>query len=145
MTKPCRKCGGSERNKHGHCIPCKREYDLNYALKYKRGNEVRLATTCKRGHLDRNKHGQCVPCLALQRREQKYGITEEETQNRLVAQNDNCAICEEPLSKGFHVDHDHFTGIIRGLLCPTCNLALGLFKDDLKIILKVVDYLEKFQ
>jgi hypothetical protein len=59
-----------------------------------------------------------------------------------------CAICGQPETKlykgtvgALQVDHDHESGEIRGLLCSACNSALGLFRDDLAIVRRAVDYL----
>ena len=61
-------------------------------------------------------------------------------------QNCSCAICkkhESELTQPLHVDHDHETGEVRGLLCQSCNTALGKFGDSLEGIMKVVDYLKE--
>jgi len=53
-----------------------------------------------------------------------------------------CAMCgDKPTDKKLGVDHNHKTGAIRGLLCGTCNTALGMLKDDPAIILKAYNYL----
>ena len=56
-----------------------------------------------------------------------------------------CAICGE-LPHGenrvLHIDHDHLTGKIRGLLCMSCNRALGWFRDDTVILKKAIEYLK---
>ena len=62
----------------------------------------------------------------------KYGITPEHYDALLAEQDGGCAICgRAPRDDiALHVDHDHATGAIRGLLCFRCNNALGDFDDD---------------
>lgn len=65
---------------------------------------------------------------------QKYGITPERYDELLAEQCAVCAICgggeaDARLYK-LHVDHDHATGQVRGLLCGSCNTGIGLLKDD---------------
>jgi hypothetical protein len=62
-----------------------------------------------------------------------YGISLEEFDALVTAQEGRCAICrtDTPGGKGsWHVDHDHATNRIRGLLCHPCNLMLGHAQDD---------------
>lgn len=55
-----------------------------------------------------------------------YGIRLADYNRMLAAQGDVCAICKEPNKrKYFDVDHDHISGAVRGLLCRTCNTAVG--------------------
>lgn len=75
-----------------------------------------------------------------------YGITLEQYEEFLVKQENCCAICSthnSSLPKALHVDHDHNTGVIRGLLCGKCNMAIGLLKDDVVLVAKVITYLTK--
>lgn len=62
----------------------------------------------------------------------------------LAAQGGACAICGgPPLGKGvYHLDHDHETGNVRGLLCHACNTSLGGFRDDPELLRKAIAYLE---
>jgi len=56
-----------------------------------------------------------------------------------------CAICDRPnLTKRgmLHVDHDHKSGRIRGLLCNGCNLALGHVQDRTDLLRRAIEYLE---
>jgi len=54
-----------------------------------------------------------------------YGICESEYELLLKKQNGKCAICGATSNtKAFHVDHDHKTGLVRGLLCAICNLQV---------------------
>lgn len=75
-----------------------------------------------------------------------YGLTVEDYDAILSSQDNKCAICKSdtPYGKGrFHVDHNHETGEIRGLLCHYCNLALGNFKDNVSNLLSAIAYLNK--
>jgi hypothetical protein len=77
--------------------------------------------------------------------QKKYKISLDEYNDLLQKQNFKCAICHtERCSSGksFAVDHDHKNGKVRGLLCKNCNLGLGLFKDNIEIVKKVILYLE---
>ena len=74
-----------------------------------------------------------------------YGITPDEYFELLAAQGGGCAICtaEKPGGRGkrFHVDHDHETGEVRGLLCHACNIGLGAFGDDIDRMTAAMAYL----
>lgn len=61
----------------------------------------------------------------------KYKITLEQYQELFEKQNGVCAICKG-IEEGrmLSVDHNHSTGKVRGLLCGSCNRALGLFQDS---------------
>lgn len=77
----------------------------------------------------------------------RYGITLEQYDELLEAQDGRCGICgsEDPgvRNKYFCVDHDHETGAVRGLLCHRCNVGIGYLKDDLEIVKKAVQYLSQ--
>ena len=70
-----------------------------------------------------------------------YGLTRAELEALVGAQGGLCAICES--KPAAHVDHDHVSGKIRGVLCFTCNVALGQLKDDVALFRKAIDYLER--
>jgi hypothetical protein len=58
-------------------------------------------------------------------------------------QNFACAICLTPetkLSKSLELDHDHTTGLVRGLLCHSCNLVLGKIKDSKHWLRNAIQY-----
>lgn len=69
-----------------------------------------------------------------------YGITAPQRDLILTHQGGTCAICgcipEPPC-----VDHDHTTGQVRGILCHSCNMAIGLLKDNPSILTKAAAYL----
>jgi hypothetical protein len=74
-----------------------------------------------------------------------YGITLDDFRELETKQNNQCAICgvsgETMRFKKLHVDHDHETKLVRGLLCNDCNRGLGCFKDNATALQKAVDYL----
>jgi hypothetical protein len=77
---------------------------------------------------------------------QNYGITNQDYEQMLENQVFCCAGCglhQNILEKKLHVDHDHVTGRVRGLLCGNCNRALGLVKDNLETLVRLHEYLEK--
>lgn len=80
-------------------------------------------------------------------RKRNYGITHEQFEQLLIKQNFNCAICQNKLilaeKRKMHVDHDHATGAIRGLLCNNCNNGLGHFKDNNEYLKNAIKYLTK--
>lgn len=72
----------------------------------------------------------------------KYGLTLAQFEAMLEAQEGVCAICyREQIGKNIHVDHNHVTGEVRGLLCGPCNTALGLFGDDADRMIRAAQYL----
>lgn len=74
-----------------------------------------------------------------------YGITLEEYNEKLASQNGVCAICKRPPSvRKLHVDHDHITGQVRGLLCHTCNFLLGNCNDDIALLQSAMEYLWRY-
>ncbi len=83
---------------------------------------------------------------ALQRH---YGIGLEEYNQLFEEQNGGCAICgtTEPGGKwkNFHVDHDHETRKVRGLVCSNCNTSMGLVKEDIHTLKSMIQYLESHE
>ncbi len=72
----------------------------------------------------------------------KYGLDRAGYDQLLTNQSGLCAICRRP-TLAFDVDHDHKTGAVRGLLCHTCNIGLGSFKDNVEYLANAIRYLEK--
>ena len=72
----------------------------------------------------------------------KFGMTIEQYEVMLAAQGGGCFICgrapREDIS--LHVDHDHSTGRVRGILCFCCNNALADFQDDPALLRKAASY-----
>lgn len=94
---------------------------LDYSKKYR---ETVVTSEISRGYYLKN----------------KYNITEEDYIVLRAKQNNACAICN--IQTKLHVDHDHETGQIRGLLCLKCNTALGTFGDSVEGLEVAINYLK---
>lgn len=70
-----------------------------------------------------------------------YRITPEQYDAQYVRQCGVCALCRTHKEETFHVDHDHATGAVRGLLCGECNLMLGKAKDNTDTLSNAIAYL----
>ena len=113
----------------GYCKECGRQTSATYRSK----NVVKTRRYSLKGRLAK-----------------RYEMTTEEYDRRLADQNHACAICQQPETtthKGvprlLAVDHDHQTGIIRGLLCNNCNRGLGLFGDKVSLLEHAIQYLSR--
>lgn len=78
----------------------------------------------------------------------RYGMTLEQWQELFDAQGRACAVCRSPEPGGkhdWHTDHDHDSGVVRGILCSQCNTGLGMFRDDPVRCRAAAAYLELWQ
>jgi hypothetical protein len=104
----------------------------------------------------RGLQSECRSCQSMRRREelardpmrnirqqvrQRYGLSLNDLAAMKVAQGGVCAICGSP--GRLHVDHDHDSGRIRGLLCNRCNLAIGQFGDESELLRQAARYVEE--
>lgn len=107
---------------------------------YQKHSEEMLARSRKY----RQEHPEKIRDRELKR---SYSLTLDDYNTLLAAQNGVCAVCSKPPSgngdngKNLHVDHDHKTGKIRGLLCAKCNMAIGLFQESSVLLLSAAEYL----
>jgi hypothetical protein len=159
--KRCSKCGqskavteyyaakGTRDGLRGECKACfaarakrwysaNREHAIARVKQWQLDNPERVKATRRvirerRKDIDRDLH--------LQR---KFGIGTAEYEALLEAQGGVCAICGRPPRKGssLHVDHDHDTGLVRGLLCFRCNGGLGQFAESPQRLMDAAEYLE---
>lgn len=75
-----------------------------------------------------------------------YNITIDDFEKMLEEQDYKCYCCSiehSELKNGLYVDHCHNTNKVRGLLCSTCNLAIGYAKDNVEILTNMIKYLER--
>ena len=80
---------------------------------------------------------------------QNYGLEYHEYLSMVEEHKGVCAICgaQPPVGqhkKRLNIDHCHKTGAVRGLLCDLCNRALGLMRDDVTLLDKAINYLNKY-
>lgn len=74
----------------------------------------------------------------------RYGITRGEYDALMIFQEGKCGICKTPFStdtRRIHLDHDHKTGTIRGILCGHCNCGIAFFKDNPTFMERAMQYL----
>jgi len=76
---------------------------------------------------------------------QLYNITPERFEEMLLQQGGACAICRQPSDKVLHVDHNHSTGKVRGLLCSPCNSLLGYAYESSERLMKAIEYLKLYE
>jgi len=85
----------------------------------------------------------CLPCKSI-KRDRFYGLAPYEYDKMFYYQDGKCGICPNDLvfrHWSTHIDHDHQTGVVRGLLCHNCNKGLGNFKDNQKVLGMAIQYL----
>lgn len=128
MEKRCPRCGEIKplgafainrthsRDLGDYCLPC---------------HNVVVRENVQKNHgSTRNKH-----------LKERYGLTHDEVAAMVEAQGGTCAICQ--VKDAEHVDHDHETGDVRGILCFTCNVGLGNFQDEPARLLLAHRYLTR--
>lgn len=81
-------------------------------------------------------------------RNKRYGLRRGQYEAMVAEQGGRCAIClvfpsGDTKSDTLHVDHCHRTGRLRGLLCGSCNRAVGLFGDSERVLEAAIRYLEQ--
>lgn len=117
----------------GYCGQCKGTFPLS---DFRKSNRTLIGY-----------EGTCRTCKGFLQRASRvkryYKLEYKEYLSMLENQQDKCAICLTTFeAKSICVDHNHNTGDVRGLLCHTCNRALGLFKDSKKILSRTLQYLD---
>jgi hypothetical protein len=74
-----------------------------------------------------------------------FGITADDVDVLIAAQGGVCAICGRSAGRlaSWHVDHDHKTNAVRGVLCIDCNQGIGKFREDVGRLRSAADYPER--
>jgi hypothetical protein len=159
MTKRCKKCGatkaledfykaaGTRDGLRGECKECNAAakaawYQRNRAAVIRKvqawqaANPERVKAVRKKRNVARRAEHREAHLVRT------FGITQSEYDAMLAAQGGACAICDRSPREGssLHVDHDHGTGRIRGLLCFRCNGGLGQFAEDVDRLVAATGY-----
>jgi hypothetical protein len=141
--RPGRATTGKRWGRWSHCRECERASAKTPQARVR--NQRRNAAFRKR--LRQTNYAE------LRRREREgnlrrhYGFGEAVYDKMFEVQGGVCAICRKPPHKGrgkrLHVDHDHISGKVRGLLCSTCNSGLGHFEESQELLRTAITYLDR--
>lgn len=150
LDRKCTRCGNagefySDKSKkdgiHSICVNCHKQYKKELHSRDSEARNRQLARSKKYRELNPIKNKLSITNATLKK---KYGITLEEYNLMLNRQNNKCAVCStSPTSQRLHVDHDHATGEVRGLLCQACNVSIGKMKESPELLRKLALYIER--
>ncbi len=139
--KICKTCGIEK--------PLDEFYKVNKKSKYHQG-------TCKVCTVKKQSATYCPEKGRDKNLRYNYGITIDDYNKILKEQGGVCKICQTDDPKGrktgrggsidvFYVDHNHKTGKVRGLLCNTCNRAIGYIGENVNTLEQMIKYLNDHQ
>lgn len=157
-TKVCTKCGmeksvtsfylhrGTKDGRTTYCGQCQSRSSAEWkARNLERAKEWQTAyTQGERVRRDAREHMRAWNL-------RKYGLTPEDYERMHSDQDGLCAICQQPeryvdprtqQPRRLAVDHDHATGVVRGLLCGACNRSIGQFSDNHQTLERAAAYLK---
>lgn len=148
--RECVVCGGKFQPYRSNSVTCskscyrRQSHVVQAGSAYRSQPEVRDRRNASRRGSER------VYQYNRQRSLARYGLTVEQHDAMLAAQNGLCAICGSPPNpKGIraasrlHVDHNHTTGAVRELLCNGCNLGVGYFRENPALMRASAEYVER--
>ena len=129
-----------------YCPDCRQEHSVSEFGKNSSAYDG-LTGYCRAHHEERGRLNRVKNCGSgkAYRLRYRHGISIEQYEHMLEDQNYLCAVCQRypqaNLKNPWHVDHDHVTGKVRGILCHSCNTALGNLNDDPDILERALNYL----
>lgn len=136
LTKPLDNFANTKRSKDGkqiYCKPCLNQMNRESRAKHNH----KPCTRCNENPRD-GKDAICKTC----RDHYKYGLTKEESEHfRSIKACQCCGKTKEISGKRLALDHCHTNGHARGILCRSCNLALGYLNDDPQLIRSLEMYI----
>lgn len=137
---------------YSHLEKC-RERARDYAKKHQKGRAEYSKKWCmlNKEHVKRTRkkyYKKNKNRIFLWYLKRYYDLTFDQYNMILKNQKFCCGICKkkyEPNDQKFHIDHNHDTNTVRGVLCRSCNHLLGCAKDSTDILYKAIRYLKKHQ
>jgi hypothetical protein len=159
-TRKCTQCPAVRARsefvkKSGKCRDCRQKYSARYYSTHKEKwerAEAKARAEDLEAYRAANRAKQATyrasptNTIRLRYLKRRHGITIEQYVAMETAQGGVCAICREPgrgSDRRLHVDHCHATGRVRGLLCFSCNVALGAMSDRTDWLEAASAYLKK--
>lgn len=136
------------------CKSCTIEYSTTYQKENReKTNDNRrenyhagykdIAAKKQREYYHKNKKAIAIR-QRVQHLKRKYNLSEEDYTNMLKSQNGVCFICKKVGNNygRLNVDHNHATGVVRGLLCNICNSFLGRIDESSEALIRANTYLQ---
>lgn len=127
------------------CTKCQSDKPLNQYTKYRKSKDG-LSHWCKDCQVEnQRKWVKRNPTKRqAQLRKSRYNLSDDSYQELILKQEGKCAICQTELDKTAKkvVDHNHVNGKVRGILCSSCNTALGLLQDSPELLARALAYLQ---
>lgn len=134
----CKSCNLADKRRRYQADPAKY---IGMVARWQRANPDRVRDTRRK----RNAH----PERKRKQRDAYYrrtfGISADDFDALLREQGGGCAICAcvPERAASFHLDHDHLSGTIRGILCLSCNQGVGKFRDDAALLERAAEYVRR--
>jgi len=133
------------------CRECESQYKSRYFLANKfrltsrhtawKKENTEKAKEYRQRWWEKNKDAIRAKDRAIRRRK-LYGLSEQKYQEMLSSSGGLCAICKKPYGRP-NIDHDHETGLVRDILCRSCNSGLGNFNDNVDVMRMAIAYLQR--
>lgn len=127
---------------------CTRCNEVKTASEFSKRYARSLVSWCKACHAEERRKRYDTDKAYVQHLQCTYGLSVEQYMEMYAAQGGRCAACRDRLElrtrSRVAVDHDHATGKIRGLLCNSCNSALGMLRDESRRVRSLLRYIQRF-
>ena len=127
------------------CRSCHVWKDVSEFYYWPRGKKSHRETRCKacRKAYGRQHYHDNPGRNYASRIKREYGVGLSAVAALQAVQGGKCAICRDTPTYRLHIDHDHKTGRVRGLLCQPCNTAIGKFRENTEYLQAAILYLQR--